>query len=113
MEGTSLQLTHAPIVVRDQDAALTCSVDGLGFETRADSRLPGTPRWRTVAPAGKAVELILILVRGRYTLEPHLPAAAERGGTHHVCLTAACRGAVAALTARGVPFTAPGPGDAP
>ena len=44
------KLTHAPIVVSDQDKALKFYTETLGFEKRADYQQPGKPRWLTVAP---------------------------------------------------------------
>ena len=55
-----MKLTHAPIVVRNQDEALKFYADVLGFEKRADYQQKGAPRWLTVAPKGDDVELILV-----------------------------------------------------
>jgi catechol 2,3-dioxygenase-like lactoylglutathione lyase family enzyme len=106
-----VKLTHAPIVVSNQDEALTFYVDVLGFEKRADYQLPGRPRWLTVAPQGQEVELIL--VQGRYALDPHPSPDAESGGNHHVFHTDDCRADFAALKARGVQFKDPAPVEAP
>ena len=106
-----MKLTHAPIVVSDQDEALKFYTDVLGFEKRADYQLPGKPRWLTVAPKGQEVEFIL--VQGRYTLDPRPPADAESGGNHHVFTTDDCRRDFAALTARGLTFKDPAPVEAP
>src|SRR6266498_4721549 len=66
-EGRRMKLTHAPIVVSDQDKALQFYTEVLGFEKRADYQLPGKPRWLTVAPKGQDLEFIL--VQGRSTVD--------------------------------------------
>jgi catechol 2,3-dioxygenase-like lactoylglutathione lyase family enzyme len=106
-----MKLTHTPIVVSDQDEALTFYVDVLGFEKRSDYQLPGKPRWLTVAPKGQDVEFIL--VKGTYTLDPRPPSDADSGGNHHVFITDDCRRDFAALTARGLKFKDPAPVEAP
>jgi catechol 2,3-dioxygenase-like lactoylglutathione lyase family enzyme len=100
-----MKLTHAPIVVRNQDEALTFYTDVLGFEKRADYQLQGHPRWLTVAPKGDAVELIL--VQGAYSVDPRPAAEADSGGNHD------CRGDFEALKARGVRFSHATPIEAP
>ena len=106
-----MKLTHAPIVVRNQDEALTFYTDVLGFEKRADYQLQGHPRWLTVAPKGDAVELIL--VEGVYTLDPRPAAEADSGGNHHVFITDDCRRDFDALQTRGVRFKHDAPIEAP
>lgn len=106
-----MKLTHAPIVVSNQDEALKFYTDVLGFEKRADYQLPGKPRWLTVAPKGQEVEFIL--VEGTYMLDPRRPSDAESGGNHHAFSTDDCRADVAALKARGVQFKDPAPVEAP
>jgi catechol 2,3-dioxygenase-like lactoylglutathione lyase family enzyme len=110
--GTMIQATtHVPIVVSDQDRALDFYTRVLGFEKRQDYRQEGRPRWLTVAPEGQDVELIL--VQGRYALDPRPPADAGSGGNHHVFSTDDCRRDIAALTARGLRFKDPAPVEAP
>ena len=106
-----MKLSHAPIVVRDQDTALEFYTKVLGFEKRADYQQEGRPRWLTVAPKGQDVEFIL--VKGTYTSDPRPPSDAESGGNHHVLSTSDCRKDFAALTARGLRFKDPAPVDAP
>ncbi len=106
-----MKLTHAPIVVSNQDEALKFYTEVLGFEKRVDYQLPGKPRWLTVAPKGQEVEFIL--VRGTYTLELRPPSDAESGGNHHVFHTNDCRADFAAFKARGVRFKDPAPVEAP
>jgi predicted enzyme related to lactoylglutathione lyase len=103
--------THVPIVVGDQDRALAFYTDVLGFQKRQDYQQAGRPRWLTVAPKGQEVELIL--VKGEYTVDPRPPPEAESGGNHYVFSTDDCRGAVAAVKARGLTFKGPAPVEAP
>jgi catechol 2,3-dioxygenase-like lactoylglutathione lyase family enzyme len=106
-----MKLTHAPIVVRNQDEALKFYTDILGFEKRADYQSQGAPRWLTVAPKGDAVELIL--VEGVYSVDPRPAAEADSGGNHHVFVTDDCRRDFEALKARGVRFKHAAPIEAP
>ena len=106
-----MKLTHAPIVVRNQDEALKFYSDVLGFETRADYQQPGHPRWLTVAPKGDAVELILI--EGEYSVDPRPAPDADSGGNHHVFVTDDCRRDFEALKARGVRFKHDAPVETP
>jgi len=106
-----MKLTHAPMVVRNQDEALTFYTDVLGFEKRADYQLQGHPRWLTVAPKEDAVELIL--VEGVYSVDPRPAAGADSGGNHHVFVTDDCRRDFEALKARGVRFKHDAPIEAP
>jgi catechol 2,3-dioxygenase-like lactoylglutathione lyase family enzyme len=106
-----MKLTHAPIVVHNQDEALKFYTDVLGFEKRADYQLQGHPRWLTVAPKSDDVELIL--VEGEYSLDPRPPADADSGGNHHVFVTDDCRRDFNALKARGVQFKHAAPIEAP
>jgi catechol 2,3-dioxygenase-like lactoylglutathione lyase family enzyme len=106
-----MKLTHAPIVVRNQDEALNFYTDVLGFEKRADYQLPGQPRWLTVAPKGDGVELIL--VEGVSSADARPPADADSGGNHHVFSTDDCRRDFEALKARGVRFKHDAPIEAP
>jgi catechol 2,3-dioxygenase-like lactoylglutathione lyase family enzyme len=111
MEGLTVKLTHAPIVVRNQDEAVKFYTDVLGFEKRADYQQKGHPRWLTVAPKGDQVELIL--VEGDYSLDPRPAPDADSGGNHHVFITDDCRRDFAALEARGVRFKHDAPIEAP
>ena len=106
-----MKLTHAPIVVRNQDEALKFYADVLGFEKRADYQLPGHPRWLTVSPKGDEVELIL--VEGVYSVDPRPAADADNGGNHHVFVTDDCRRDFELLKARGVRFRHDAPVEAP
>lgn len=106
-----MKLTHTPIVVRDQDAALKFYTDVLGFEKRADYQQKGHPRWLTVAPKGGEVEFIL--VEGVYSVDPRPSSDADSGGNHHVFSTDDCRGDFEALKARGVRFKHAAPIETP
>src|SRR2546426_12506214 len=96
------KLTHAPLVVSDQEKALKFYTEVLGFEKRADYQQPGKPRWLTVAPKGQDLEFIL--VKGDYTLDPRPPPEADSGGNHWGILTAGCRKEIETFKARGVNF---------
>jgi hypothetical protein len=52
-------LTHATIIVKDQNAALEFCPMMMGFEKKTDYQNPGQPRWLTVAPKGLAIEMVL------------------------------------------------------
>ena len=106
-----MKLTHAPIVVRNQDEALKFYADVLGFEKRADYQQKGAPRWLTVAPKGDDVELIL--VEGAYSMDPRPAPDADSGGNHHVFVTDDCRRDFDLLKARGVRFKHDAPDEAP
>ena len=106
-----MKLTHAPIVVRNQDEALKFYADVLGFEKRADYQQKGSPRWLTVAPKGDDVELIL--VEGAYSVDPRPAPDADNGGNHHVFVTDDCRTDFDLLKARGVRFKHDAPVEAP
>ena len=98
-----MKLTHAPIVVSNQDEALKFYTEVLGFEKRADYQLPGKPRWLTVAPKGQ--ELEFILVQGRSEVDLGLGPEAGSGGHHIGFATTDCFGDFEALRADGVDFT--------
>src|SRR5215510_2498478 len=72
------KLTHAPIVVSDQDKAVEFYTQILGWEKRQDYQQPGRPRWLTVAPKGQ--ELEFILVKGRSKVDLHIGPEAGTGG---------------------------------
>src|SRR5262249_33631383 len=101
-EGRTMQLTHVPVVVRDQDQALAFYTDVLGFEKRADYQLPGRPRWLTIGRKGEDVEFIL--VQGEAKVDLGLGPEAGSGG-HHIALTTTdCRQDYEKLKAHGVNF---------
>ena len=106
-----MKLTHAPIVVRNQDEALKFYADVLGFEKRADYQQKGAPRWLTVAPKGDDVELIL--VEGAYSMDPRPAPDADSGGNHHVFVTDDCRRDFDLLKSRGMRFKHDAPVEAP
>jgi len=105
-----MKLTHAPIVVSNQDRALRFDTEVLGFEKRQDYQRPGHPRWLTVAPKGQDIELIL--VEGTYTIDPRAPPKADSGGNHWAFHTNDCRKDFEILKARGVKFKDPAPVEA-
>ncbi len=101
-----MKLTHAPIVVSNQDEALRYYTEVLGFEKRADYQLSGNPRWLTVAP--KRQELEFILVQGQSTVDlGTLAAEAGDGGYHIAFSTTDCVDDYQVLKSRGADFLAP------
>src|SRR5437667_12899895 len=99
------KLTHAPLVVSNQDEALKFYTDVLGFEKRADYQQPGNPRWVTVGPKGQDIELILF--EGAYKLDPRTPPEAGSGGNHWVAKTSDSRKPFEPLRDRGVKVNDP------
>lgn len=98
-----MRLTHAPIVVSDQDEALRFFVEVLGFEKRADYQLPGKPRWLTVAPKGQKLEFIL--VQGQSKVDLGLGPEAGNGGYHIAFTTTDCVNDFQVLRSRGADFS--------
>lgn len=98
-----MQLTHVPIVVRDQDQALAFYTDVLGFEKRADYQQPGRPRWLTIGVKGETLEFIL--VQGEANVDLGLGPEAGSGGHHIAFATTDCQQDFESLTARGVNFS--------
>jgi len=96
------RLTHAPLVVSDQEDALKFYTDVLGFEKRADYQRPGKPRWLTIGLKGQDLEFIL--VQGEFKIESHLGPEAGTGGIHFAFTTDDCQGDYEKLKARGVNF---------
>ena len=104
-EGTkpakaTLRLAKVPVVVKDQDAALTFYVEKLGMEARTDDAktMPGF-RWLTVsASKDDPVELVLLSAAG--------PTAGQSGkGPTLVLETDDCRKAHEQMAGRGVSFS--------
>jgi len=98
-----MQLTHVPIVVRDQDQALAFYTDVLGFEKRADYQLPGRPRWLTVGVKGESLEFIL--VQGEANVDLGVGPEAGSGGHHIAFACTDCQHDYETLKARGVNFS--------
>jgi len=97
-----MKVTHAPLVVSDQERALEFFTGTLGFEKRADYKQPGRPRWLTVAPKGQ--ELEFILVEGKSKVDLGLGPEAGTGGYQIAFTTTACRKDFETLRAKGVDF---------
>ncbi len=53
-----MQLTHVPLIVKNQDEALKFFVEKLGFEKKDDSPM-GKDRWLTVCCKGQPIEIVL------------------------------------------------------
>jgi catechol 2,3-dioxygenase-like lactoylglutathione lyase family enzyme len=102
-----MRVTHVPLAVRDQDAALAFYTQKLGFETRADGRGTGGARWLTVAPKGSAVEFALVKAQQRTRVAGTDDPKAGTGGLQVALQTDDCRGDYEALKARGVRFDIP------
>jgi catechol 2,3-dioxygenase-like lactoylglutathione lyase family enzyme len=98
-----MRLTHAPLVVPDQEKALAFYRDVLGWEVRQDVRQPGKGRWLTVAPPGQALEFALVEGKADVDLGP-LPPEAGSGGLQWAFATDDARGDFERLQARGVDF---------
>lgn len=89
------RVTIISIAVEDQDQALAFFTEKLGYEKKADMRVPGR-RWLTVAPKGqKEVEFLLA---------SWFPDFVGKNATC-VVQTADCAATVAELKARGVEVT--------
>lgn len=101
--GTLIEkLTHAPIVVSDQDKALKYYTEVLGWEKRQDYQQPGKLRWLTVAPRGQ--ELEFILTQGKSKVDLHVGPEAGTAGYQWAFQTDDCLGDYERLKARGVDF---------
>ena len=96
------KLTHAPIVVSDQEKALKYYTEILGWEKRQDYQQPGKPRWLTVAPKGQDLEFIL--VAGKSKVDLHVGPEAGTGGYQWGFLTKDCKADYEILKARGADF---------
>ncbi len=106
-----MKLTHAPILVSDQDKALKFYTEILGFEKRQDYQQPGHARWLTIAPKGQ--ELELAVVKAITKVERSSADALDAGGNQWVFHTDDCRRDVAALKAKGVRFRGEAPMENP
>lgn len=96
-------LTHATVLVDDQDEALAFYRDALGFAVRDDDEIPGGDRWLTVsAPDEEFPQLTLV--------EADTDEKRDRVGSQvadHVAFvltTDDCRGTYETLRERGVAF---------
>jgi catechol 2,3-dioxygenase-like lactoylglutathione lyase family enzyme len=99
----ALTLTHAPLVVPNQDEALAFYRDLLGWEVRQDVKRPGQVRWVTVAPKGQVLEFALVEGKADVDLGP-LPPEAGSGGLQWAFATDDARRDYESLKARGVDF---------
>lgn len=77
-----LALTHIPIVVPNQDEALTWYTEKLGFVIREDnSDAEQGFRWLTIAPAGNSGTCFILMT-------PHEPEDEKRIGNNGMCILA-------------------------
>ena len=61
------KLSHATLVVRDQEKAYDVYVNKLGFQIKTDMKMDNGFRWLTVAPPNqKEVEMILLEPRSMF-----------------------------------------------
>ncbi len=106
------RMSHTPIYVDDQDAALDFYVGKLGMEVRTDHVMPDGFRWLTVSPKGQDLEIILM----KLGPTPHLSsedAETMRGLMKRGALGAGvfgtddCQRTYDELSAKGVEFVSP------
>jgi predicted enzyme related to lactoylglutathione lyase len=97
------KITHIPVVVKDQAAALQFYTEKLGFEKKADITGPGGYRWVTVGPKGQEIELHLFKMG---TQDANGVANEAQPGKYPpiVLSVGDCRAAFAELKSRGVEF---------
>jgi predicted enzyme related to lactoylglutathione lyase len=108
------KLSHTPLYVTDQNAALEFYTKKLGFEVRTDFPMEGGFRWLTVGPKGQPdIELILYEAKAFGGMMDegavsHLRALLDRGlmGAG-VFETADCQATYEELKSRGVEFVQP------
>jgi predicted enzyme related to lactoylglutathione lyase len=106
------RISHASLLVEDQDVALDFYVNKLGFESRMDVDMGGW-RWLTVSPKSQPdLELILLPIRrGTKPDEATVAQITEllRSGKMPVSVmrTADCRKTYEDLSAKGVEFDSP------
>jgi uncharacterized glyoxalase superfamily protein PhnB len=108
-----IRISTAQIWVHDQDEALAFYTDKLGFEVRADVRLPemGDFRWLTVGPLDQEdVAIVLMAIPGPPVMDKEtaeqVRALMGKGFAGTVFLTTEdCQASYEELRARGVEFT--------
>ena len=98
------RLTHATVVVRDHDEALTWYTETLGLEPRSDDTFGEGFRWVTVGVKGQDAEIVLHV--------PHEGASPGSGVHGLVFSTDHCRADVEGLRAKGAEITM-GPEEVP
>ena len=103
-------MSHSPIFVLDQDAAIDFYVNKLGFELKNDHKMGDDFRWVTVSPPSQpGFEIILMAAKGGMAFDDeaagHLRWLIENkklgAGAFH---TADCRKTFEDLKAKGVEF---------
>lgn len=110
-----MRISNAQVWVHDQEEALAFYTEKLGFEVRADVRLPelGDFRWLTVAPPGPdeiAIVLMAIPDEPLFTAETQaqIRAVMGKGVASGIFLTTDdVHASYEQLKARGVEFTEP------
>ena len=105
------KLSHASILVLDQDSAYDFYVNKLGFEVRTDARMDNGFRWLTVGPKGQPdLEIVLMPVEPGPMMEEaratQLRTLIKEGAFGvGVFETSDCRRTYEELKAKGVQFT--------
>ena len=103
-------MSHTPIFVLDQDAALDFYTNKLGFELKTDAKMDNGFRWITVSPPGQPeLEITLMSVEPGMNFDEeasgHLKWLVSHGKLGAgVFSTADCRKTYAELKAKGVEF---------
>jgi len=107
-----INLGSTQLWVRDQDEAVEFWTKKVGLELRSDVTLPelGDFRWVTVAPAGGAVDIVLMAIPGEPIMSADDKSKVEelmsKGFAGTVFLTTEnCQASYEELKARGVEFT--------
>ncbi len=106
------RLSHASVLVLDQERAKQFYTEKLGFEVRTDVTM-GTFRWLTVGPKGQPdLEIVLMAIQPSPYMDEAtcatLRGLVEKGAmSAGVFATADCRKTYEELKAKGVEFVQP------
>ena len=103
------KLSHASVLVLEQDSAYDFYVNKLGFQVRTDATMDGGFRWLTVGPAGQPdIEIILMPISNCTESESDKKVLEElvRKGTFGIGVfdTLDCRQTYMDLKEKGVRF---------
>ena len=108
-----IKIRTTQLWVHDQDAALACYIEKLGWEVRSDVTAPelGDFRWLTVSPSDQPdVDVVLMAIPGPPVMDEataaQVAALMAKGFAGGLFLTTEdCRRSYEELKARGVEFT--------
>lgn len=109
----NIKMTHTPIFVLDQDAALDFYVNKLGFEVHTDAMMGPDFRWLTVCSKdAPGFEIILMKVSKEFMKDEEsynmLKTLVEKGKLGAgVFETSDCRATYEELKSKGVEFLSP------